>query len=230
MLILPMAGFSPFNQENVSLSATPTPGGINGVWVTLIGGGCGGERGVSSASKMQRSGGDGGGGGGRIHRIFIPASLLGPTYTIQRGLGGLGAQTSSTGPVRGSASIFQSGSVTLTANGGGSSSTLVTGGTFTFSGITGVLGQNGGRGADNLGNAGSPSQGAGAGGGQGSSINSNDNTVAGKPGGNGVLYQGVQGGDPGGLYGGGGSGSSASRTSSAVGRAGGDGYSLLEWV
>ncbi|AYD87773.1 hypothetical protein SEA_ARCUSANGELUS_24 [Mycobacterium phage ArcusAngelus] len=110
--------FEPFTLENVNLTDEPVPAGASGCWVTLGGAGGGGGSG-RRANSGSRYGGGGGGGGAYIPRVFIPASLLGPTYTVSRGIGGSGGSGSSgVSGSGGGPSTFSSGSVILIANGG----------------------------------------------------------------------------------------------------------------
>jgi hypothetical protein len=115
--------FTPFTETDVNYVNRPTPEGISGVWVTLVGAGASGGPGVSNATQA-RGGGGGGGGGAYIPRIFITAELLGSTYSVTTGAGGAAAiAPSNTGTIyhgnAGGFSRFASGSVVLLANGGG---------------------------------------------------------------------------------------------------------------
>lgn len=108
-----VGSFQPFNElytagglDSVTGKTTPTE--ASGVYVTLIGGGGPGGNG---GGNINQSGGSGGGGGGRVNRIWIPMSLLGPTYDAIYGLGGTPGNP-------GGDSIFRSGSIVLTAKGG----------------------------------------------------------------------------------------------------------------
>lgn len=58
------------------------PAGIEGCWLTMIGAGGGGGSGRRGLSASARFGGDGGGGGAYVADRYIPASLLGSTYSV----------------------------------------------------------------------------------------------------------------------------------------------------
>ena len=156
--------------ENVNVSDEAIPDNVTGCWVTLIGAGGGGYYGGWT---INQSGGPGGGGGAKINRVWIPVEDLGETYSLTRGLGG--AQT-----VAGTASVFTSGGITLTAGGGGYGGGVGgwdqtvyggAGGTWSATGISGVTGVNGSAGGNSHmygGSAGANNTGgAGAGGGGG---------------------------------------------------------------
>src|SRR5690606_26684973 len=122
--------FTPFTEENVNYTNQPTPQGCSGVWVTLIGNGGRGANGAAGIG-ADRWGGGGGGGAAVIGRSFIPASYLDTTYSVTRGAS------------NGAASVFSSGSVVLTANGGKTSTITrsgsgAAGGTATASGTSGL--------------------------------------------------------------------------------------------
>ena len=169
-------------EENQTRTNQPVPTNV-GCWVTLIGGGGAGGPGASSSSAIYRPGGGGGGGGARIERVFIPASLLGSTYTTVRGLGASAAA--------GGASQFKSGGVLLTAGGGGAGGTGMAGqtnsnggfgGTYSISGVS-AIGHNGTVGGTNYGGNSpvvSSAPQAGAGGSGGSDLLANGN-VSGTP-------------------------------------------------
>lgn len=151
--------------ENISLSSVTVPAGKAGCWVTLIGGGGAGD----SPGGGGTSGG-GGGGGGRVDRLFVPASSLGSSYSVNVGNGGATATAS------GTASTFSSGSVSLSAGGGSGASSWVggAGGTSTASGVSaithsGTAGGNGGSGGGGTVSAGTSNftNNVGAGGGGG---------------------------------------------------------------
>jgi len=108
--------FEPFTETNLNRFDRPVPHGAAGCYVTLIGGG-GGGGGGERVSTAPAYGGGGGGGGAKIKRIFIPASALGSTYSVTRGLGGSGGGSGSHGQ-DGTDSVFTSGPVTLSAGGG----------------------------------------------------------------------------------------------------------------
>lgn len=58
------------------------PAGIHGCWLTMIGAGGGGGAGRLAATATNRYGGAGGGGGAYVAERYIPASLLGSTYSV----------------------------------------------------------------------------------------------------------------------------------------------------
>ena len=219
----------PFSLENFSVTNGTVPSGTSGCYVTLIGGGGTGWY-------------TGGGGGARVDRVWIPVASLGSTYTITRGLGV--SQNS------GTASVFSSGSITLTAGGGIRGDSGGAGGTASAVGITATVhnGKAGGApgyfangqpgGDDSTDNVGAGGGGAGynASGGRGG----NSKTRTGTPSGSGATPTAADAGDggaggsgnngaAGGLYGGGGGGNYTS-TGGAWGGIGGHGYCLVEWV
>lgn len=104
--------FTAFNEINVAQTNQPVPDGTSGCYVTLIGAG---GHGGSGTSVGNCSGGAGGGGGGRVNRTWIPVSSLGSTYTTSFGIDGTN-------------SVFSSGSITLTAEGGAAGANAVSGG------------------------------------------------------------------------------------------------------
>ncbi|AGM12768.1 minor tail protein [Mycobacterium phage Dumbo] len=228
--------FIPFTDVNIEHTDEPVPAGTTGAWVTLGGAGGGGGSGRRSNSGY-RYGGGGGGGGAYVNRIFVPVELMGSTYSVTRGSGGSGGAKVLTsgdgrGGANGGASVFSSGSVVITANGGGhgsggtnssSSGTRGLGGTATAVGITGVTasllsGANGGNGGSSPTSGGSKTDGAGAGGRGGGGKKSNDKTFNG---GNNGTSDGPAGNGGGGSSGGSGTGTDAGD--------GGDGYTKIEW-
>lgn len=229
--------FAPFTLTNVTQSGTLTPAGLSGCWVTMIGGG-------SSGSNTTDTGGfagqtAGGGGGSRVSRIFIPATLFGSTFSITRGLGG----ARGTG-VGGTASIFTTGTVTLTAGGG----TVGVGGVASGSGITttGFLFNGKANAVSDAVNdvgAGGGNGGASSGGAQAGTAGGSSLTVVagtGQPADAAIPHGGAGGhggasyvgaGSDGGLYGGGGGGAGQGLFSGGgLGGKGGDGLTLLEFV
>lgn len=235
-------GYRPFTVENTNKTAEPVPVGTNGCWVTLIGAGAAGSNTTDGGGWAGAT--RGGGGGARVDRIWIPRSSLGDTYTVTRGLG---AARGSNG--NGTASVFSSGGVNLTAGGG----TAGVGGVATATGIdaTGKLhnGKNSGVSdtTDDVGaggGVGGPSLGGAQAGGNGGNSKTVTGGLHGNPGskpadaalghggaggGGGNSYSGP-GGD-GGLYGGGGGGAGQAYFSSGVlGGAGAHGYTLIEWA
>ena len=138
-LILPMAGVTPIVYEQVEKpEGTPTPLNVSGCWVTLVGqGGIGAVGGSVSNENQNTTGGGGGGGGAVIDRVFIPAALLGTTYSLVKGT------TSSR------FAQFVCGGITLSAGWGFNAAGRLagTGGTAASVGIDVPL-ANGGPGAD----------------------------------------------------------------------------------
>lgn len=145
----------PYIVENTNVTDADAPIGASGCWVTLVGGGAGGRL---------RSGG---GGGAAICRFFIPRDQLGDTWTLTKGSGGAVN-------ANGTASVFVSGSITLTAGGGSSSRA---GGVASVSGITGPTAINGAAGSNVYSSAGDDCTGAGAGGGCGGDAYKSGSTV-----------------------------------------------------
>ena len=200
--------FTPSIIVNQVVTNAAVPALTTGCYVTLIGGGGGG--GGANKPSSGGWGGGGGGGGGAISRIFIPVASLGSTYSVTRGSGGGGGSNSPTNGTAGGSSTFTSGSVTLTATGGGGgvaggsgASTggtaggySISGGTFTYDGVeNGGAGGIGGRSGNLGGNAGGSTTYSGPGGGGGGANSS-------------LAYAGSAGGSSGGASGGaGGSGS-----------------------
>ena len=222
-------------EENVNQTAAAVPPTALGCYVLGIGGGGTGNY-------------TGGGGGARFDRTWISAASLGSTYTVTRGLGVYHNS--------GTASVFSSGSITLTAGGGIRGDAGGAGGTATASGITAAGLHNGKAGGapgyfapgtpggddstDNVGAGGggasynsTPARGGNSMTRSGTAGNSHATPTAAAPGdggagggGNGADGSGAA---PGGLYGGGGGGGATS-TGAYWGGIGGDGYILVEWV
>lgn len=205
--------FTPYSEENTNRTNQPVPAGASGCWVTLTGGGASGS-----------TEGDGGGGGAGIQRVWIPASLLGPTYSVSVGVGGVNGAS-------GTASTFTSGQVALSAGGGQVSAspggtTPGLGGTATATGVSPAM-TNGGNGAaweqntvTGPGLAGGNSTGnAGAGGGAGGRNNAAGVKYAGGNGGNSATVTGGAGGTNGGA------GSAPADATDGNGGAGGGGAS-----
>ncbi|ACF34194.1 minor tail protein [Mycobacterium phage Kostya] len=233
--IVTEAAFTAFTEENVTRTNAPVPTGATGAWVTLGGAGGGGGSGRRSNSGY-RYGGGGGGGGAYVDRVWVPVELMGSTYSVTLGTGGSGGAKAYSGDghdgANGGASVFSSGSVVITANGGGhgsrgtstsSSGARGLGGTATAVGITGVTaallsGANGGNGGSSPTSGGSKTNGAGAGGKGGGGKLSNDKSISG--GSNGTS-DGPAGNGGFGSAGGSGTGSDAGD--------GGDGYNRIEW-
>lgn len=240
---------APFTETNMVRTNSPVP--LNpssptaGCWVTLRGGNGGGAPG---AGDINQTGGGGGNGGGYTLRYWIPVSLLGSTYSTAWGRGGASNQD-------GTDSVFSSGTVALTANGGpkGSPATATyqaytapsVGGSWSavnLPGATGFNGSPGGQGYMQNGLPGSPNtNGAGAGGGGGGG-----NTVLGigLGGAGGVTPNGAGGvggnstsGHPAagtaganGTDGGGGGGGGGWAAPGGLGGSGSDGEVIVEWV
>ncbi|BDY31421.1 glycine-rich domain-containing protein [Mycolicibacterium mageritense] len=194
--------FSETHIENTDLSDAPVPEGASGCWVTLIGGGGGGGGGRRGATDTSRRGGPGGGGAAVIVRVWIPAALLGPTYSVSRGFGGSAGNTpSSTGNgiagTDGGASVFTSGDVMLTAGGGGGATgatstangTVGAGGTWSATGVT-ATGANGTAGGQYNSTTPNNTAGGAAGGGAGAGFNSSNLTLAARAGGDTIYASG----------------------------------------
>ena len=137
---LEIVGADPFSplDVNINRAGEPIPDSVSGCYVTLVGGGGGGGGGFGSTGQQKGSGG--GGGGSQVARVFIPKSLLGPTVTVARGLGGGGGAANANGS-DGTASVFSSGSITLTAGAGKAGKVAGTGtggagGTASASGVS----------------------------------------------------------------------------------------------
>ncbi len=236
--LLPAISADWTGEENTNRTDIPTPTGLLGILVTVIGGGAAGKAGIIATAP-----GWGGGGGARIDRTWIPAESLGPTISMTWGTGG------ATSSANGNDSVFSSGSIMLTAGGGQAN----VGGTATVSGITTTSHDGAGSNTSEL--VGD----AGAGGGSGGSwsgtspLNGNyggasvtvttqvrngaspaDATVGhgGAGGGGGIgSYSGQAGaGGHGGLYGGGGGGGGISPSTRGLGGAGGDGYTQIIYI
>lgn len=237
MIIIPQTPVPlrlPVNIENIDKASVAIPDEAYGCYVTLIGGG--GAGGYYA--------GAGGGGGGRVDRTWVPVSLMGATYSLTRGAGGIPNGGS------GGDSVFTSGSVTLTAGGG----TPGTGGVASAVGITAVTHSGSNQNTNEL------LYDAGAGGGSGGTWDGYVTPTAGPKGGNSMTVTGgasgggsaadaalghggaggggAWGGWPwpngpggnGGLYGGGGGGGGAAPNGGSSGGYGGAGYTKIEWV
>lgn len=244
LTLTPSIGMTPdfwgIREENVDYAAQSIPAGVTGAWVTLIGGGAAGRDGVTGSAP-----GLGGGGGGRVDRTWVPLASMGATFTLTRGLGG------TTSMAAGTSSVFSTGSITLTAGGGGISAYSV-GGTASAVGITAECHSGSGYSTNESEND------AGAGGGSGGSWSgttpTNGNyggaslTVTtrvrnsaspadaapghgGAGGGGGAgTYSGTAGtGGHGGLYGGGGGGGGIGPSTRGYHGDGANGYTLIEW-
>lgn len=149
-----------------SVTGQPVPVGLTeGVYVKGIGAGQAGYYGALGV--YNQPGGQGGAGGGGFDEILIPKELLGPTFDAEYGVGGTG----NGGP--GGDTIFTSGDITLTAQGGKNG----VGGIATASGIDGLVSHQGASpGADSTGPA-------GAGGGRGGGSNNTGGMTSGTKGG-----------------------------------------------
>ena len=101
--------FTPFTELNVDHTNQPIPPGATYADVTITAeGGSGGYGGPG----INKTGGSGGGGAGKIKKIRVPVSAMGTTYSTSHGQ----SQTPGSG---GADSYFRSGTVDLTAHGGG---------------------------------------------------------------------------------------------------------------
>lgn len=230
-----------FREENDNCTYRLVPDGVRGCYVTLIGSGAAGGNGRQNGSV-----GWGGGGGARVNRTWIPRPLLGDTYSVSVGRGGVTSGES------GTSTVFTSGSITLTA---GSGTGQGVGGVATAVGINAVTYSGSNQNTDELvGNAGAGGGFGGAWGGAytttplpgatgGSSLSvyggatnvAATNAVSGNGGAGGGGGYGEWAGVPhagmsGGLYGGGGGGGGISVNYNAAGGPGADGYALVEWV
>jgi hypothetical protein len=202
--------FMPFAEGNTARANQATPANIHGAFVTLVGGGGGGGTGPGS----------GGGGGSMIHRVWVPARLFGPSYSVGFGTGG--AQN-----VNGTASTFSTGSVLLTA-GGGTAGTQYTGpaagGVPSATGVTPQMSHGGdGGGVPGSVQAGSVGQDNHDGGGAGGGSGARSTLFTGAPGGAGgntAAPGGTAGADAGGA---GSAGGNATNGGSGGGGGGGNG-------
>lgn len=92
----PLSGLdSRYRSTVVEYTTTQTgvtvPAGVTGVWIeSLIGPGGGGASGRRGAAGTVRCGGGGGASGAMITNYFIPAALLGSTFTLTLPAGGTG--------------------------------------------------------------------------------------------------------------------------------------------
>lgn len=179
-----------FVEENLNCFNKPVPQGVSGCWVILIGGGAPG--GVCPYGGGGAQGGVGGGGGARVGWVFIPRKLLGTTYSTTVGIGGGKDGVSANYNGYGTASVFSSGTITLTAGGAVS----YVGGTASAVGINApmVNGCNGASSSCASGTSGFTTN-SPAGGGAGGLANAND---AGNNGGSGGSSGSV--GGVGGIY------------------------------
>ncbi|WNM74584.1 hypothetical protein SEA_RADIANCE_24 [Mycobacterium Phage Radiance] len=214
--------FTPFSISSEDPGYTdiydePVPEGASGCWVTLVGGGAGGRAGYRGTSS-NRPGGPGGGGGSKIPRVWIPRELMGDTYSVSTGIGGLGGEALVSGsgwgpaPVSATASYFRSGDVNLTAGFGGYGGANA-GGTGNLGsilqGVPGaalIPGTDGGRGATSATTIADPGvdnpNGAGAGGGGGGCTTSGGSPTNGAKGGDSTHGTGGVGGSISGTQGG----------------------------
>lgn len=239
-----LGGFRPSTQVNETHTDEDVPQGAQGAWVQEFGGGAAGQDGSSGNGYVQ-PGGSGGGGGAYIERTFIPVASMGPKYSTQRGLGGVGNGAS------GGDTYFRSGGVNLTAGGavGGA------GGTAVASGVTANTHNGCNAGVSDTttntpaggGTGGGYQTGAAYGGSNGGSsktvtggaantgvapANAADgNGGAGGGGGVGGYFGQAGAGAAGGKYGGGGGGGGGANAGGpGAGGHGGDGYLKVEWV
>ncbi|QAY08607.1 minor tail protein [Mycobacterium phage Rajelicia] len=218
----PVPDFTPFSISSEDPGYTdiydePVPEGASGCWVTLVGGGGGGRAGYRGTSS-NRPGGPGGGGGSKIPRVWIPRELMGDTYSVSTGIGGLGGEALVSGggwgpaPVSATASYFRSGDVNLTAGFGGYGGANA-GGTGNLGsilqGVPGAVlipGTDGGRGATSATTIADPGvdnpNGAGAGGGGGGCTTSGGSPTNGAKGGDSTHGTGGVGGSISGTQGG----------------------------
>lgn len=195
------SGFGSYSEIDTNVTNGTVPEGTSGCWVLLVGQGAAGTTGNSTNIDNQTvAGGDGGGGGARVGIVFVDASLLGATYSVNR----------SSSPTS-----FSSGSVSLSAGWGSS----WVGGTASASGITAPLANGGNGSTANSGAGGSSTGGAGGGGGGGGSAKAGSYVTG--QGGNGGSSTG---GSPTGQGGAGAAGGNGSASASiARGGAGGAG-------
>lgn len=133
-------GFVPVTEINTNRTNQQVPVGATEWRVRLTGGGAAGAPGEGGTGTGQLKGGRGGAGGGGLKMPeWQPISLLGPTYSVQRGLG------ATTPSGNGGDSTFTSGDVLLIARGGNGPN----GGTCSATGLpTQPTMNNGGYGAD----------------------------------------------------------------------------------
>lgn len=119
-------GFQPITETNTNCTNQQVPVGATEWRVKLTGGGAAGTNGASNTGTGNAVGGRGGAGGGGLKvSDWQPIGLLGPTYSVHRGLG------ATTAGGNGEASTFPSGSISLSAGGG----TGQTGGTCSATGL-----------------------------------------------------------------------------------------------
>lgn len=155
----------------------------------LIGGGAPG--GICLYGGGGAQGGVGGGGGARVGWVFIPRAKLDQTYSVTTGVGGGKDGVSANSGGYGTASVFSSGAITLTAGGAVS----YVGGTASAVGISApmVNGANGGASSCVAGTSGYQTN-TPAGGGAGGLANANDAGNVGGAGGSSGSVGGAQGG------------------------------------
>jgi hypothetical protein len=150
--------FVPFTETNTARTNQAVPANIpssGGAYVTLIGAGGGGGRG-GGGTFSNECGGGGGGGAAIIPRVLVPISSLGATYSVT-------VPSATAQQTAGASAVFSSGSVSMTAGGGGRGADGTTtvqgaagsGGTATISGVsaTNIPGGAGGIGGFNSGPA-----------------------------------------------------------------------------
>ena len=194
---LPASGVT-FGSTVVEYTSTQTsvsvPSGVTGVWIeSFIGPGGGGASGRRGAAGTVRCGGGGGGAGAFVSNYWVPASLLGSTFTLTLPAGGAGGAAVTTNDTNGNAGAappaasFVSGSFTVaiyvgTASTGGTNA-LGTGGVYSLGSLNGVSGGSASTtgGVGNYGNT--SSNGVPSGGGSGGGITSADIATNGGPGG-----------------------------------------------
>jgi hypothetical protein len=184
--------------ENIDIVNGAVPVGATQWRFKAFGGGGGGGGGKKAASGTT-PGGTGGGGAAYVDTGWQSVAVLGSTYSVTRGLGGVGGAVQPAGlgsgdgspGSNGGASSFTSGSVSLTAGGGGGAPGATTatnlaggdGGTASIRGVsaTAVNGTAGGRYNSTTPNN---TSGGGAGGGAGAGFNSSGTTIVARAGGN----------------------------------------------
>lgn len=102
------------------------PAGVTGLWIeSMIQAGSGGGSGRRGAAASVRCGGGGGASGAMVNNYFVPAALLGTTFTLTLpavGTGGAAVTADSTNGNPGTSSVaasFASGSLTVSTFSGG---------------------------------------------------------------------------------------------------------------
>lgn len=136
--------FIPVTIENFNVPAgTPVPtGAILWRFQAIGAGGGGGSGRYATSTTVLRGGGGAGGGGAWIDSAWQPVSLVGTTYQINRGAGGIGGahqvtvNTNGNNGAAGTDTVFFSGAAEIFAYGGGGG----TGGAATGGGTGGVKG------------------------------------------------------------------------------------------